>query len=121
MMNMASRKSKSSKSIEKLGIDSIQVQDDLELTKHGLFANHCDGRIKVENVLDVLYDLEESEQILRTLIYQIRKEASINKRLISGLESGLESTENDIVNLNIPSESGNLIASDKNDWNEYPK
>lgn len=94
---------------------------DLELTKHGLYANHCDGRIKVENVLDVLYDLEEPEQILRSLIYQIIKETNINKRWISELESCLESTEKAIVNLNIPSESGNLIASDKNDLNEYPK
>jgi hypothetical protein len=94
---------------------------DLELTKHGLFANHCDGRIKVENVLDVLYDLEEPEQILRSLIYQIIKETNINKRWISELESCLESTEKAIVNLNIPSESGNLIACDKNDLNEYPK
>jgi hypothetical protein len=94
---------------------------DLELTKHGLFANHCDGSIKVENVLDVLYDLEEPKQILRSLIYQIIKETNINKRWISELELSLESTEKAIVNLNIPSESGNLIASDKNDSNGYLK
>jgi hypothetical protein len=91
---------------------------DLELTKHGLFANHCDVRIKVENVLDVLYDLEEPEQILRSLIYQIIKETNINKRWISELESCIESNEKAIRNSRISSEceseSDNLIASDKN-------
>jgi hypothetical protein len=91
---------------------------DLELTKHGLFANHCDGRIKVENVLDVLYDLDKPEQILRSLLYQIIKETNINKRWISELESCIESTEKAIKNSSISSksesDSDNLVASDKN-------
>jgi hypothetical protein len=77
----------------------------LELTKHGLYANHCDGTNKVENVLDVLYDLDKPEQILRSLIYQIIKETKINKRWISELESCIESTEKAIKNLSISSES----------------
>ena len=94
---------------------------DLELTKHGLYANHCDGTKQVENVLDVLYDLDKPEQILRSLIYQIIKETNINKRWISELESCVESTEKAIKNLSISSESesesDNLIASDKNNSN----
>ena len=42
----------------------------LELKSDGLFANHCDGNIKVENVLDVLSDLYAPKQILRNLIEQ---------------------------------------------------
>jgi hypothetical protein len=83
---------------------------DLELTKHGLFANHCDGTIKVENVLDVLYDLDVPEQILRNLIHQIIKETDRNKRWISELESCLESTEKAIKNLSITSESDKSIC-----------
>ena len=90
----------------------------LELKSDGLFASHCDGTIKVENVLDVLSDLHAPEQILRSLIYQIIKETNINKRWISELESCIESTEKAIRNSRISSEceseSDNLIASDKN-------
>ena len=94
----------------------------LELKSDGLFASHCDGTIKVENVLDVLSDLHAPEQILRNLIEQIIEEINRNKSRISELESCLESTEKAIKNLNIPSESesDNLISSDKNNLN-YPK
>lgn len=81
----------------------------VELTKHGLFTNHCDGTIKVENVLDVLYDLYEPKQIMRSLIYQIIKETNINKRWISELESCLEDAEKAIKNLNIMSKSESII------------
>ena len=86
-----------------------------------MYANHCDGTKQVENVLDVLYDLDKPEQILRSLIYQIIKETNINKRSISELESCVESTERAKKNLSISSESesesDNLIASDKNNSN----
>ena len=48
---------------------------------------------KLRIVLDVLYDLDKPEQILRSLIYQIIKETNINKRWISEVESCVESTE----------------------------
>ncbi|MGH7557691.1 MAG: hypothetical protein ACRD5J_04220 [Nitrososphaeraceae archaeon] len=65
----------------------------LELTPQGVIANHCDRTIEVENVLDVLYDLQEPEQILRSLIYKIVEETKINKKWISELESSLEFAE----------------------------
>jgi hypothetical protein len=86
----------------------------LELTPRGVFANHCDGTVKVGNVLDVLYDLEEPKQILRNLIYQITKETNVNKMRISKLESSLEFSERIIKNINSPSNGSNKsMASNK--------
>jgi hypothetical protein len=73
---------------------------DLKLTSDGVFANHCDGTVAVENVLEVLSDLEEPKQILRSLINQIVEKTDINKWRISELESSLEFAEKIIRNSN---------------------
>ena len=86
----------------------------LELGTHGLFAKHCDGPKKIENVMDVLSDLHEPEFILRKLIDRIAEATDTNKYIIAKLESCLERVENAVRNSNITStEPDGSITSDK--------
>lgn len=87
----------------------------LELNSRGLFAEHCDGSEKIENVMDVLSDLHEPELILRMLIDRIAQETSTNKHIIARLESCLELVENAVSNSNITStEPDGSMPSNKN-------
>lgn len=86
----------------------------LELGTHGLFAKHCDGPKKIENVMDVLSDLHEPELILKMLIDQIAEKTSTNKYIIARLESCLELVENAVRNPNITSAEPGCITCDKN-------
>jgi hypothetical protein len=75
----------------------------LELNSNGLFAEHCDGLKKIENVMDVLHDLHEPEFILRTLIDRIAEKTNTNKCRIAELESCLARAEKVLKNSNINS------------------
>jgi hypothetical protein len=87
----------------------------LELNSHGLIAEHCDGPKKIENVMDVLYDLHEPELILRMLIHRIAEKTGTNNRRIAQLESSLELVERVIRNSNITSAEPDVcITSNKN-------
>ena len=86
----------------------------LELNSRGLFAEHCDGDKKIENIMDVLYDLHEPEHILRMLISRLVEETNMNKSRIVELESCLELVENAIKNSNVIStETDGSITSGK--------
>ena len=87
----------------------------LELNSRGLFAEHCDGPKKIENVMDVLYDLHEPELILRMLIPRIVEKTSTNKARITQLESCLGVVEKVIRDSTIASaEPDGSMTSDKN-------
>jgi hypothetical protein len=86
----------------------------IELNSRGLFAEHCDGPEKIENVMNVLSDLHEPEHILRTLIGLLVEKTNMNKCTIVELESCLELVENAIKNSNVIStEPDGSITSDK--------
>jgi hypothetical protein len=85
----------------------------LELTPDGLVANCVGGTVKVENVLDVLDDLDEPKQILRSLIQAIINGTDVNER-IKEVELCLRLIEKAIKNSNVTSEPNNRIANDKN-------